>query len=56
MTISLYVLGSASQLAQQSKTLPMMPSQYKTWPRTHLSEQLTQIFTKGAHFMFPFQK
>ena len=29
----------------------MMPSQHKThlhWPRPRLSEQLTQIFTKGA--------
>ena len=59
VTISLYALGSTSRLAQQSETLPMMPSQHKThllWPRPHLSEQLTQIFTKGAHCMVPIQK
>ena len=59
VAFSLCALGSASRLAQQSGTLPMMPSQHKTylhWPRLHLSEQLTQIFTKGAHCMVPIQK
>ena len=59
VTISLCALGSTSRLAQQSETLPMMPSQHKThphWPRPRLSEQLTQIFTKGAHCMAPIQK
>ena len=54
VVISLCALGPASRLAQQSETLPMMPSQHKThlhWPRPRLSEQLTQIFTKGAHCM-----
>ena len=49
VTISLCTLGPASRLAQQSETLPMMPSQHKTylhWPRPRLCEQLTQIFTK----------
>ena len=58
VTISLCALGSTSRLAQQSET-PMMPSQNKThpqWPRLRLSEQLTQIFTKGAHCMVPIQK
>ena len=52
-------LRSASRLAQQSKTLPMMPSQYKTqlhWPRPRLNEQLAEIFTKGAYCMVPIQK
>ena len=56
VTISLCALRLASQLAQQSKTLPMMPSQHKThlhWPRPRLSEQLAEIFTKGAHCMVP---
>ena len=59
VTISLCALRSASRLAQQSETLPMMPSQIKThlhWPRPCLSEQLTQIFTKGAHCIVPIQK
>ena len=58
-TIRFYALGSASRLAQQSKTLLMMPSHYKIhlhWPRTRLSEELTQIFTKGLHFKVPFRK
>ena len=57
--ISLCVLGSTSRLAQQSETLPMMPSQHKTylhWPRPRLSEQLTQILTKGTHCMVLIQK
>ena len=32
VTISLCALGSASRLAQQSKTLPMMPSHTCTGP------------------------
>ena len=57
--LSLCALGSASRLAQQSKTLAMMPSQHKThlhWPKLRLSEQLTQISTKGTHCMVPIQK
>ena len=48
VTISLCELGSTFRLAQQSETLPMMPSQHKThlhWPRPCLREQLTQIFS-----------
>ena len=59
VTTSLYALRSASRLAQQSKTLPMMPSQHKAhllWPRPGLSEQLAEIFTKGANCMVPTQK
>ena len=59
VTISLCALGSASRLAQQSKTLPTMPSQHKThlhWPRPRLSEQLTQMFTKGTHCRVPIQR
>ena len=59
VTISLCALCSASRLAHQSKTLPMMPSQHNThlhWPRPRLSEQLAEIFTKGAHCMVPIQK
>ena len=59
VAISLCALGSASRLAQQSETLPIMPSQHKIylhWPRPRPSEQLTQIFTKGVHCMVPIQK
>ena len=59
VAISLCALSSASRLAQQSETLPIMPSQHKThlhWPRPRLSEQLTQTFTKGIHCMVPIQK
>ena len=58
VTISLCALRSASRLAHQSKALPM-PSQHNThlyWPRPRLSEQLIEIFTKGAHCMVPIQK
>ena len=44
VTISLCALGSTSRLAQQSETLPMMPSQHKThphWPRPRQSERST---------------
>ena len=34
VTISLCALSSASRLAQQSETLPMMPSQHKTHLQT----------------------
>ena len=56
VTISLCALGSTSRLAQQSETLPMMPFHTCTVPRLHLSEHLTQIFTKEAHCMVPNQK
>ena len=59
VAISLCALGSASRLAQQSDTLPIMPSQHKIylhWLRPRPSEQLTQIFTKGVHYMVPIQK
>ena len=58
MIVSLYALGFASRLAQRSKTLPMMPSQYKThlhWPRPCLSEQLMHFFLQKectARFRF----
>ena len=45
-------LGSASRLAQQSETLPIMPSQHKTrlhWPRPRLSEQLKRNTLHGSY-------
>ena len=59
VTIILRALRSASRLAHQSKALPMVPSQHNThlyWPRSRLSKQLAEIFTKGAHCMVPIQK
>ena len=57
VTTSSCALGSASRLAQQSKTLPTMPSQHKThlrWPRPRLSEQLNKYLQKEhtAWFLF----